>query len=171
MDSNITATTLNIPPKVKDYLEYNSDTGILTWIKSPVSNIPVGTQITRKNKQGYNICNLHGVTYYVHRVGWYLHTNSQPPEFIDHINRIKTDNYFSNLREATKSQNRQNIGIQRNNSSGYKGVSWKKEINKWVARIMLNNVSTHLGYFATPEEAYEAYISASKKFYKEFSFV
>ena len=167
----ISAKAVSISPKVKDYLEYNSDTGILTWIKSPVSNIPIGRAITRKNKQGYNIVNLHGVTYYVHRVGWYLHTNSQPPEFIDHINRVKTDNYFSNLREATRSQNQHNTGIQCNNSSGYKGVYWKKGINKWVARIMLNNVSMHLGCFSTPEEAYEVYVSASKKFHNEFSFV
>jgi hypothetical protein len=47
-------------------------------------------------------------------------------------------------------------------------VSWYKRKQKWVAGIGINGKRLHLGYFDTPEEAYEAYVTASNKYHGEY---
>ena len=74
---------------------------------------------------------------------------------IDHINDIKTDNRVENLQIVT---NRFNIcKIQGNYSSQYKGVSWRKDINKWASSIYINGKVKHLGLFIDEHEAHLAY--------------
>lgn len=87
---------------------------------------------------------------------------------IDHINRDKLDNRKSNLRICTRGQNQVNKPIQKNNTSGYKGVSWNKRLGRWVAYISENGKAKQLGLFNTKEEAAMAYnkkcIEVSGKF-------
>jgi hypothetical protein len=88
------------------------------------------------------------------------------PELIDHIDMNMGNNRISNLREASKSGNGQNkIACQSNNKSGYLGVSFYKPINKFRATIFVNKKHIALGYFDTPEEASEAYITAKRKYH------
>lgn len=68
----------------------------------------------------------------------------------DHKNRNGCDNRKSNLRIATIAINNHNSRLQRNNTSGYRGVSWKKDKKKWKAYLMVNNKQVHLGYFDDP---------------------
>ena len=44
-----------LPPleKLKEYLYYNPDTGILTWIKKPANSVEVGQEAGSKNSKGY----------------------------------------------------------------------------------------------------------------------
>ncbi len=57
---------------------------------------------------------------------------------IDHKNGNKLDCRQSNLRPCTASQNGMNRRSQVNNTSGYKGVSWHKNNQRWVAHIQIN---------------------------------
>ncbi len=59
----------------------------------------------------------------------------------------------------------ENTGLQANNTSGFKGVSWDKRIGKWVAHIQHNRKQTNLGSFDTKEEAYAAYEAARDKLF------
>lgn len=43
------------------------------------------------------------------------------------------------------------------NKSGYAGVNYEKRINKYRSALMFNKVRYFLGYYETPEEAYEVY--------------
>ncbi len=82
-------------------------------------------------------------------------------QLVDHIDHDTLKNTRENLRPVNNSVNRHNIkGPQKNNSTGYPGVSFKKQRNKFVTRISKNGKSVHLGYFVTPEEAYRAYLNA-----------
>lgn len=87
---------------------------------------------------------------------------------IDHINRDKLDNRRSNLRIATKAQNRSNSTIVLS-KTGYKGVHWAKHASKWVAAITISGKSKYLGYWDSPEDAHRAYILESRRIFKEFS--
>ena len=94
----------------------------------------------------------------------------RPPKglVIDHINGIKTDNRICNLREATDQENKQNISKPRkDNTSGFLGVSFRADRQKWRALISHNGRYIHLGHFHTPEEACMAYKKA-KCFYHPF---
>lgn len=87
----------------------------------------------------------------------------------DHINRDRLDNRRSNLRICTRSQNIANTFVEKQNTTGYKGVSWKTANNKWVAQIRVNNVVKHLGLFVDIKEAINTYNLAAKKYFGEFA--
>ncbi len=88
---------------------------------------------------------------------------------VDHRDGDGLNNRRSNLRIATRSQNECNKGVQKNNTSGFRGVSFFKPHGKWKAQIVLNGKARHLGYFATPEEAHAAYVAAQPLFHGEFA--
>lgn len=75
----------------------------------------------------------------------------------------------SHLRLATKSQNQFNQILSKANSSGFKGVSWRKDRNKWEATIKANGRRYRLGYFDDPSDAHGAYCKASETLHGEFS--
>jgi hypothetical protein len=133
--------------------------GVFWWITSKQGrrmNRPAG----RVNADGYIQIMIKGKRHYAHRLAWLYHFGVWPENDIDHRNGIRTDNRIENLREATKEQNQQNKGIQSNNKSGYIGVCWDKNRQKWKAQIRINYKNNHLGLFQTPEQAREAYLAA-----------
>jgi hypothetical protein len=90
---------------------------------------------------------------------------------VDHCSGDTLDNRRSNLRIATKSQNRINTGPYRTNTTGYKGVSFRKRRNKFVASISVNRQTEHLGYFTTAVEAARAYDRAAIGAFGEFAWL
>jgi len=74
-----------------------------------------------------------------------------------------------NMRLATRSQNLQNATKRSNNTSGYKGVNWRKDNTKWQAQIRKDNKQYHIGYFITAEDAARAYDSKAVELFGEFA--
>jgi len=87
----------------------------------------------------------------------------------DHIDRNGLNNIRSNLRPATLSQQRMNAPIQRNNTSGHRGVSWNRIAKKWHASIQKDRVVYNLGYFANLDDAAAARRAAAQKLYGEYA--
>jgi hypothetical protein len=85
----------------------------------------------------------------------------------DHKNHNTLDNRKRNLRDCSRSQNQMNRGKTSYNTTGYKGVS--KCGLKFRAVIGINNKTIHLGVFETPDQAWNAYKKAAKKYHGEFS--
>ena len=94
--------------------------------------------------------------------------NAKKGEQVDHINHNTIDNRKSELRLCTQSQNQHNRGCNSKNSSGYKGVCWRKARQKWQAQIVLNGEKIYLGCFQTPEEAHSAYCKAAQELHGDF---
>ena len=90
-------------------------------------------------------------------------------EIVDHINGNSLDNRRSNLRLATHQQNIHNQRRNSRNTSGYKGVSYARRMNKWLAKIKINGKCKSLGYYVTPEEAFAAYCAAAKEAFGDFA--
>lgn len=91
-------------------------------------------------------------------------------KYQDHKNTHKNDNRKENLRDATRSQNNMNRGIQSNNTSGVTGVQWDKKQQKWVAQIKISGKTILLGYYPLKEEAVYARKEAEKKYFGEFAY-
>ena len=115
-------------------------------------------------KAGYLLGGILGKTYRAHRIIWLYQTGEWPEEQIDHINHDRKDNRWLNLRQVSNEENHRNISQQRNNRSGYTGVSWDKRCSKWYARIMVDNKKIELGYFDLMEDAVEARREAEIKY-------
>ena len=92
-------------------------------------------------------------------------------EYVDHINGNPRDNRRTNLRIAQCVDNQRNMRIPKHNTSGYKGVTFSKEKNRYKAQISINDKTKHIGYFDNPEDAAQAYDTAARFLYGEFACV
>jgi hypothetical protein len=90
-------------------------------------------------------------------------------QICDHIDRNGLNNVRENLRICSCLENARNSKKQKNNTSGYKGVSWSKKQNKWLANISYMKRTINLGYFDDIERAAFAYNVAAKEIYGEFA--
>ena len=59
--------------------------------------------------------------------------------------------------------------MYKNNTSGFKGINWEKNIKKWRAEIRHNNKKLHIGYFKTKEEANNARVKKAKDLFGEYT--
>ena len=83
----------------------------------------------------------------------------------DHINRNRLDNRKENLREVTPFESVLNRGINKNNTSGYRGVTYSKRYKKWVAQISHNRKNHILGRFDRKEDAIAARKAGEIKYF------
>jgi hypothetical protein len=115
-------------------------------------------------KNGYIQANNDGKKIYLHR----LITNPNANEVVDHIDHNPLNNLKTNLRICTQQQNTHNSSTPITNTSGIKGVSWDKNMNKWFAYIGYNNKRISLGYYDDIKEAEKARKEANIKYYGEY---
>jgi len=117
----------------------------------------------------YQYVRLNGRNYSVHRVAWLLMTGAFPEKGmeVDHINRKRDDNIWSNLRVVTKSQNMRNRSTNKNNSVGIRGVSMDR--GKYRVRLQVDGKSKSIGHFATIREAESARKMAEQTHFKEYA--
>lgn len=151
--------------ELKSIFEYNPESGVVKW-KDGVSNMVKGSVAGCINKSGYKIVTIKGKSFRLQRMIWIFMFGYIPSGyFIDHINGNKTDNRLQNLRLATNSQNQQNRPAPKNSSSGYRGVTYHKAVNKWMARICHKGQRKTIGFYDSPEDAYEAYKAEAKNLF------
>ena len=94
-----------------------------------------------------------------------------PQEQGDHWNHNTLDNRRENLRKCTALENCQNARKRRDNTSGFKGVTWNKHKEKWQAQITHNKKHRFLGYFSTAKEAAKSYDEYATKHFGQFAHV
>ena len=163
--------SIPLPPleEVQKWLNYDSQTGLFTWRKSSGSK-KAGSEAGGIDAFGYRRIRIGTVKYQAQRLAWLLATGEDPADFhVDHIDSNPANNAIANLRLATNAENACNRGAPANNTSGYKGVTWKKSKNRWNAQIMVDRKKKNLGYFNTAEEAHAAYCNAAEQLHGNFA--
>ncbi|WP_320533628.1 HNH endonuclease [Robbsia andropogonis] len=88
---------------------------------------------------------------------------------VDHINGNRLDNRRINLRICSHAENIRNRGALRTNNSGYKGVYWVSARKKWRSSLWFDGKFFHVGYFTSPQSAYEAYCIKAKELHGDFA--
>lgn len=107
---------------------------------------------------------------YVHRLAYELLVGPIPQGMVlDHVCHNPACVNPEHLRACTRCENQQNLKLARDNTSGFKGVSWHKARKAWRATICANHQQKHLGLFPTPELAHAAYCEAAKRLHGEFA--
>jgi HNH endonuclease/AP2 domain len=155
---------------LKEIFNHHSETGLFSWKIKIAKKTKIGKIAGYPDKNtGYWVVRINKKRYQIHRLVWLWYYGAWPIGDLDHIDQDKLNNVITNLREANESQNNANRNKQINNSSGYKGVIWDKNANKWRAQIKMNNKYKYLGLFGILKLATLAYNEAAKELHGEFA--
>lgn len=150
--------------RLKELLSYDPQTGLFTWLMDKGS-ARKGALAGKLNTASYVQIQLDKRMYLAHRLVWLYIYGAFPACVIDHIDGDKNNNAFSNLREATATENQRN---KRKFRGKYlKGVT--KVRNSYNAFIRYDKKKQYLGCFKTEQEAYQAYCLAAQKHFGEFA--
>ena len=150
--------------RLRELLHYNPDTGVFTWKVHRAGNAMIGDIAGYLDEDsGYIRITLDYYLHHAHRLV-FVYVVGETPEQIDHINHIRNDNRWINLRPANNPLNRLTQTLRIDNSSGFTGVVWFKRYSKWRARITINGKEKHLGYFIEKGDAITARKKANIKY-------
>lgn len=155
--------------EIAEWLRYEPDTGDFFWRRPIRNQRAVGAKAGSIDSNGYFRIMVRGVRYKAHRLAWLLMTEVWPTGEIDHINGVKSDNRFCNLREATPSQQRANCPVRRNSRSQTKNVYFRPKDGKWIVRMRVNGKWNFFGSYANKEEAAHVAHLKEVEIYGEFS--
>lgn len=152
--------------RLKQVLHYDPITGIFTWLKASSRN-KIGDIAGTLREDGYIRIQVDGVRLYASHWAWLYMTGKLPEDEVDHEDRNRANNAWSNLRPATKSQNCAN---RRRKTGGLpRGVAVRGK--KFVAQIRVRGEPRYLGIFETPEAAHAAYASEAIKEFGAYTMI
>ncbi|MCP4341339.1 MAG: HNH endonuclease [Desulfobulbaceae bacterium] len=129
-----------------DKIIYLPETGSFLWKKTKGRMIE-GREAGCKDSQGYISIGVNGILYKAHRLAFLYMEGYLPEHEVDHLNRVKTDNSWKNLREVSRSCNARNTGLRKGNTTGVTGVRWDTARSKWQAQIKTGGKNYNLGFF------------------------
>lgn len=132
--------------RLKEVLHYDPETGEFTWKIALSPRRKVGDSAGGMDALGYIAFMVDSKRYKAHRLAFLYMTGEIPGE-VDHINLVKNDNRWCNLRPTTTSKNAFNRNRSIRNTSGVKGVCWDKSRSKWMASLKINGKSKTIGYY------------------------
>lgn len=156
--------------ELKELLDYDPETGFLTWRKDSASGHKTGgKRAGYPTKRGYRVFSTGQKTYREHRIIWIWVYGYEPKELIDHIDRVPDNNRLKNLRLATPSENVQNRTVKSHGRSGLLGASYEGYNGRWRALISVNGKRRVLGHYDTAEEAHERYLEEKRKVHPTWS--
>ncbi|ALC60085.1 hypothetical protein AMS56_25300 [Burkholderia pseudomallei] len=153
--------------RVREVLDYDPVSGTFRWKRRMSRRSKAGDIAGHVDEQGYRYIRIDGRSYGAHRLAWMHFYGEEPPREIDHREGVRNGDGIGNLRASTRSQNKANSKIQRNNTSGAKGV--RRDGDRWVAYVNIAGKRKHLGTFDTFELAVAARRAAAESIYGEFA--
>lgn len=145
--------------RARQVLGYDPATGHLTWLlqrgRARVGD-RAGCVATESDGRRVRTVRVDGKQFLEHRLIWFWVTGRWPEPEVDHRDRDATNNVWTNLREATRSQNRQNQ-LDAPGASGFLGVTW--HAGKWAGQIHVDGKHVHLGRFDRADDGHAAYLA------------
>lgn len=159
---------------LKECLTYNPETGIFIWNTRPLSHFKTksiwktwNSRLSGKEagsiSYGYVQVSIDKKKYGMHRLAFLYMEGYFPENQVDHIDRIRSNNKWDNLREVSNQCNSQNCNIKINNTSGVCGVVWHNKPEKWSSSIMIDGKGIHLGLFKNFDDA------VMRRYYEELN--
>lgn len=154
---------------LKSVLKYNPETGVFIWLVS-CGTVKKGKLAGYIGPNGYQYIGIDRSIYLTHRLAWLYMVGKFPKEHLDHLNRVSTDNRWENLRECNYAQNGSNTTKYKNNTSGFKGVCWNKNAQKWRSQIKYEGKTHYIGSFSNKIDAAKAYNKKTLEIFGEFAY-
>ena len=142
--------------------------GKLFWKNRPSKRVKIGDEAGSFTAEGYRQIGIDRKMYRTHRLVFFMF-NKYMPKIVDHKNRDITDNSIENLRDVSAVHSSYNRGLQSNNTSGTKGVTWNKQARKWQVQLHVDKKYKYFGCYEDRELAELVAIEATNKYHKEFS--
>lgn len=149
-------TALPTQAQIKELFHYDPETGVFLWKVALSKKVKPLSAAGCLNGAGYVQIGFYKQLQLAHRLAWIYMIGKWPNHEVDHIDGVRTNNSWSNLREATPKQNRENLPLSKKNTSGFRGVTWHKKAKKWCAQVTHNYKGFYIGLFDTAEEAAKA---------------
>ena len=141
--------------RLKELLHYNPETGVFTWLVARGFHRNLAGKVAGSlHKKGYIHISVDWKDYKAHRLAWLYMEGYWPEHVVEHRDRVKTNNKWSNLRHVTQACNVLNTGKRKDNKSGVIGVDQIK--GKWRAQIQYRKQKINIGTFSTKLEAAKA---------------
>ena len=141
---------------------YDPETGIFTHRQTRGKG-KAGSVAGNINPHGYWEMRVFNKLFGAHRLAWLYMTGSLPEgrESIDHVNGVRTDNSWRNLRLATYENQSWNSPVLKTCKSGLKGAWPCKTTGRWQSIIQSNGKRIFLGRYDTADEAHAAWLRAA----------
>lgn len=169
MDLTMAKTSIPLTAeRLKQLVHYDPETGVFTAAQ-PRGGIKAGWRLGTTTGKGYRSIMIDGRCYRGNRLAWFYMTGEWPPSLVDHADRDRLNDRWSNLRLANNSQNGINAKPPTNNTSGVTGVSWVKRNSRWLAYITVNYRRVYVGMFADIESAIAARRAAELHHFGDFA--
>lgn len=161
---------------LRSVFTFDAETGELRWryrddMSAQWNGRYAGKIAGNRDSKGtrYVWVSVNDILYAAHRIIWAVVTGAWPTNEIDHRDTDGKNNKFTNLREATRSQNLGNAKLSRANTSGFKWVSWNKKRCLWMALMQINNAKIIVGFGHDPKQLHESCAVIAKQNRKEFA--
>ena len=150
--------TVLTPQYLREHLSYDPESGVMSWLKpcSSKSRAVIGRQAGGITSTGYWQIKLGANRYLVSRLAFLYMTGEWPANVVDHIDRNRENNRWSNLRDVSQSENNRNKATPTRKSMSSpipRGVY--QSGRKWVVIVRIKGRPTYLGQFASKDEAAE----------------
>ena len=160
---NLIVATRNITAeRLWALLNYDDKTGIFTWRESRGRTAKINAQAGSVS-DGYIKIMIDGKTYPASNLAFLYMTGVWPANEVDHRDTNRSNNSWENLRDIPHRTNTENQRKARTtNLTGFLGVSAHHRSNRFRARIRVDGKLKQLGWFDTPEEAHQAYVTAKR---------
>lgn len=157
--------------QIKKLIDYNKHTGVFTWRPRGISSFDTKyagkvagcRHVSGRGRESWSI-KINGKKYYAHILAWAYVKGKWPEHEIDHKDHDTFNNRFRNLRHVTNAENKKNLPMRSDNTSGTTGVYYCRNSQRYIAFIYVDRKKKYIGQYKNKEDAVNARKEAQRVF-------